>query len=226
MTKIPAIQFIFLVCALISALWAAIQIFRFLLSRIKKTGEAFKLTLIISVLNILGAISIIQFAHKFITFPRNFIFVFSVLMILTAFSILVFAKGLVVFLKGSSKENAFDNKIKSLETIDRDKTKDFAEKEKTFLKRISDLETKNIELDRKSRIMDEVPDGFWFLHGKVLYDKENGTYYCWNCWNKLVGRERRVLDGDEYYVSCKVCGVGAQLKEYPRPPAAPEEPLY
>ena len=95
-----------------------------------------------------------------------------------------------------------------------------------FKKTISALEAKTCNLERQTKIMDTIPKGCWLIEGKVLYDKENGTYYCWNCWNKIVGRERRVLDGNEYYVKCNVCGVGAKLKEYPTPKAAPEEPLY
>ena len=93
-----------------------------------------------------------------------------------------------------------------------------------YIRRISELESQNRELERKTLIMDDVPPDYSLIYNNILLEKKSGIQYCWNCWNKVNGRERRVLEGDEYSVSCRVCGIHTQLKDYPNQPryAVPE----
>ena len=109
-------------------------------------------------------------------------------------------------------------RIAGFEKRDRENTEKFVKMEKAYLERISELEAGNLELERKSRLMDEFPEGYWLIHNNVLHHRETGINYCWNCWNKINGRERRVLQGDEYFVKCNVCGIDTQLKKYPQLP--------
>lgn len=85
-----------------------------------------------------------------------------------------------------------------------------------FQNTISALEAKTCNLERQTQIMDVIPEGCELLHNNVLLDKKTNIKYCWNCWNKINGRERRVLEGNEYAVSCKVCQVHTRLREHPR----------
>jgi len=132
--------------------------------------------------------------------------------------IIIFLAALTTLLLNLKKISRWlGNIFKRFAQGDKKRITELEKQNQEYVKRIAELEAKNIELEEKTHIIGEVPDDCWFIHGKVLYDKENGTYYCWNCWNKIGGRERRVLDGDEYYVKCNVCGVGTQLKEMKLP---------
>lgn len=81
------------------------------------------------------------------------------------------------------------------------------------IEKLSDI---NNELERQNKIMDKVPEGCELIHNNILFHKKTGMRYCWNCWNKLKGRERRVLTDNEYSIRCNVCGVSTQLKNPPR----------
>jgi hypothetical protein len=94
---------------------------------------------------------------------------------------------------------------------------EFENQNQKYIKRISELEAKNSELERKARIMDEIPEGCELQHN-ILLERKTNIKYCWNCWNKINGRERRVLEGDEYSVHCRVCGIFTTLKDPPNPP--------
>ena len=61
----------------------------------------------------------------------------------------------------------------------------------------------------------ELPPSFRRENNNLLIASD-GTKYCWNCYNKIQGSEFRVLQGNEYHVSCRICGIGTQLKEYPQ----------
>ena len=96
------------------------------------------------------------------------------------------------------------------------------EKEKVDIQRahseeMASLKQQISELERKTRAVDEVPEGFEVRQNNLLVDKKTGRMYCWNCWNKIEGRERRVLVGDEYDVECMTCKTYTKIKERPLP---------
>jgi hypothetical protein len=65
----------------------------------------------------------------------------------------------------------------------------------------------------------DLPPGFARRHNNLLIAPDN-TMYCWNCYNKREGAELRIVSGDEYCVSCNVCNVATELKNYPHPPTS------
>lgn len=80
---------------------------------------------------------------------------------------------------------------------------------------IAELGTIIETLEHESRVMDNIPEGCEIIQNNVLLHKKTGVKYCWNCWNKLHGRERRVLYGNDYVVKCAVCGIATHLNEFP-----------
>ena len=59
----------------------------------------------------------------------------------------------------------------------------------------------------------ELPRGFKRSNNNLLIAPDD-TQYCWNCYNKKIGGELRVLNGNQY-VQCKICGIGTDIKRFP-----------
>lgn len=184
MEKIFTTQFILLVCALISALWAAIQIFRFFLSQLQKIEETFKLTLLIILLNMIGAVLITQLAPKFTTFSDSLTFIFCVLLILTAILIFVITRGLLNILRGNLRESILKTYVSALK------------KEKADIREKTDKEILRYEQENKT-LQEQLLEKRHKerLFSRYVFDKSLGIYqdhqhrnpYCPNCLlNKLL----------------------------------------
>lgn len=53
-----------------------------------------------------------------------------------------------------------------------------------------------------------IPNGFRIIHGNLLFDPVNNTYYCYNCY---LNDKFEIVAGDTYFKRCPKCNINTDL---------------